>query len=324
MKALVYTEYGPPDVLQIKEVEKPLSEEDEALIRVHATTVNRTDCATIRAKPFFMRIVTGLLKPKKQIPGTAFAGEVTAVGNSVSSLQVGDKVFGFDDQGAGAHAQYTTIEADKVVTIPNKIPYAQAAASPEGVHYAYNFINKVDLKQGQHVLVNGATGAIGSSAVQLLKHFGAHVTAVCSTKYIELVKSLGADQVIDYTQEDFTKDNQKYDFVFDTVGKSSFFKCKHLLQPGGVYMSSDLGYMAQNLFLPLITPMVGSKKTIFPAPKDIGKTLRLLKNLMEHDQFKAVIDREYPLEQVIEAYKYVEKGYKTGNVVITVKHHDKP
>lgn len=324
MKALVYTEYGPPDVLQLKEVEKPLSEEDEALIRVHATTVNRTDCATIRAKPFFMRIVTGLLKPKMQIPGTAFAGEVTAVGNSVSSLQIGDKVFGFDDQGAEAHAQYLTIEADKVVTIPDKIPYERAAASPEGLHYAYNFINKVDLKQGQHVLVNGATGAIGSAAVQLLKHFDAHVTAVCATKYIELIKSLGADQVIDYTQEDFTKDNQKYDFVFDTVGKSSFFKCKHLLQPGGVYISSDLGYLAQNLFLPLMTSMVGSKKTIFPTPKDIGKTLRLLKNLMEQDQFKAVIDREYPLEQIIEAYKYVEKGYKTGNVVITVKHRDKP
>lgn len=190
MKGLVYTEYGPPDVLQLKEVEKPLSEEDEVLVNIHATTVNRTDCATIRAKPFFMRIVTGLLKPKKQILGTTFAGEVTAMGNSVSSLQVGDKVFGFDDQGAGAHAQYMTIEADKVVTIRDNIPHERAAASPKGVHYAYNFINKVDLKQGQHVLINGATDAVGSATVQLLKHFGAHVTAVYATKYIELVKSL--------------------------------------------------------------------------------------------------------------------------------------
>lgn len=204
--------------------------------------------------------------------------------------------------------------------------YEQAAASSEGAHYAYNFINKVDLKKGQSVLVNGATGAIGSAAVQLLKYFEANVTAVCATKNIELVKSLGASKVIDYTKEDFRNEGQKYDFVFDAVGKSSFLKCKHLLLPGGVYISSDLGYMAQNIFLPLITPIIkpaiGNKKTIFPTPTNIRRSLLLIKDLMEQDKYKAVIDRVFPLEQIVEAYKYVEKGQKIGNVVVTVNQDD--
>lgn len=220
-----------------------------------------------------------------------------------------------------------TISEDKSITIPKNITYEQAAASTEGAHYAYNFINKVDLKKGQKILVNGATGAIGSAAVQLLQYFDVNVTAVCDTKNIELVKSLGADKVIDYTKEDFTKDNQKYDFIFDTVGKSSFFKCKKLLQPGGVYISSDLGYMAQNIFLPLLTPiikpMLGNKKTIFPTPTDVRGSILLIKKLIEDGKFKAVIDRKFPLEQIVEAYRYVEKGEKTGNVVITVEHNSK-
>jgi NADPH:quinone reductase-like Zn-dependent oxidoreductase len=220
-----------------------------------------------------------------------------------------------------------TISEDKAITIPKNITYEQAAASTEGAHYAYNFIKKVNIKSGQKVLVNGATGAIGSAAVQLLKYFDVNVTAVCNTKNIELVKSLGADTlgadtVIDYTKEDFTKDDQKYDFVFDTVGKSSFFKCKQLLQPGGVYISSDLGYMSQNVFLPLITPIIkpiiGNKKTVFPIPTDIRGSILLIKKLIEEGKFKAVIDRKYPLEQIVEAYRYVEKGQKTGNVVITL------
>ena len=220
-----------------------------------------------------------------------------------------------------------TIKEDKVIIIPDNISYEQAAASSEGAHYAYNFINKVGLKKGQNVLVNGATGAIGSAAVQLLKYFNIDVPAVCATKNIELVKSLGANKVIDYTKEDFTKDDQKYNFVFDAVGKSLFFKCKQLLQPGGVYISSDLGYMAQNIFLPLITPiikpMIGNKKTVSPISTDIRRSILLIKKLIEQGKFKAVIDREFPLEQIVEAYKYVEKGQKTGNVVITVEHNDK-
>jgi len=327
MKAVLWTKYGPPDVLQLKELEKPTPSDNEVLIKVHATTVNRTDCATIRAKPFFMRLVTGLLKPKKQIPGTEFSGEIKAVGKNIISFKTGDKVFGFDDQGAGSHAQYMTITEDKALTIPDNITYEQAAASTEGAHYAYNFINKVDLKKGQNVLVNGATGAIGSAAVQLLRYYDVNVTAVCATKNIELVKALGASKVIDYTKEDFTKNEQKYNFVFDAVGKSSFFKCIKLLQPGGVYISSDLGYMAQNIFLPLMTPiiksMLGNKKTVFPVPTHIKRSLLLIKNLMEQGKFNSVIDGRFTLDQIIEAYKYVEKGHKTGNVVITVEHDSK-
>ena len=325
MKAIVYTEYGAPDVLKLKEVSKPVPADNEVLIKIVATTVNRTDCATIRAIPFFMRIATGLFKPKNQIPGTEFAGEMEAVGKSVSSLKAGDKVFGFDDQGAGTHAQYTSISEDKVMTIPDGTNYEQAAVSVEGAHYAYNFINKVNLIKGQKVLINGATGAIGSAAVQLLKYFEVNVTAVCATKNMELVRSLGADKVIDYTKQDFTKGDEKYNFVFDTVGKSSFFKCRKLLQTGGVYISSDLGYMAQNIFLPLITPiikpMIGNKKTIFPMPIDCKGSVLFVKKLIEEGKFKALIDRKYPLEQIVDAYKYVETGQKIGNVVITVEHN---
>jgi len=327
MKAIVYTKYGPPDVLQLKEVEKPAPKDNEVLIKIHATTVNRTDCATIRAIPFFARFITGLFKPKKQIPGTEFAGTIEAVGKNVSSFKVGEKVFGFDGSGLGSHAEYMTIGEDKALTtMPKSITYEQAAASSEGAHYAYNFIKKVSLKSGQKVLVNGATGAIGSAAVQFLEYFGVNVTAVCNTKNIELVKSLGADKVFDYTKEDFTKDEEKYNFVFDAVGKSSFFKCKPLLQSGGIYISSDLGYMAQNVFLPLITPiikpMIGNKKTVSPIPTDIRGSILLIKKLIEQGKFKAVIDRKYPLEQIVEAYRYVEKGQKTGNVVITVEHNN--
>lgn len=324
MKAIVYTKYGSPDVLQIREVDKPTPDDDELLIKVHATTVNRTDCATIRAKPFFMRIITGLFKPKKQIPGSEFAGEVEAVGKNVTSYKVWDKVFGFDDEGAMSQAQYLTITEDKLAIIPENISYEQATASSEGAHYAYNFINKVDLKKGQSVLVNGATGAIGSAAVQLLKNYDVNVTAVCATKNVELVKSLGPDKVIDYTTQDFTKDDQQYHYVFDTVGKSSFFKCWKLLKPGGVYISSDLGFLAQNMYLPFLTPFIkpflGGKKTAFPYPSDIKRTLLLIRKLIESGKFNAVVDRKYTLEHIIDAYKYVEKGHKTGNVVIMVEH----
>jgi len=327
VKAVVYTQYGSPDVLQLKEIEKPVPKNNEVLVKIHATTVNRTDCATIRAKPFFMRLVTGLFKPEKQTPGTEFSGQIESTGKSVSSLKAGDKVFGFDDQGSESQAQYLAIKEDKVMTMPENISYEQAAASSEGAHYAYNFINKVDLKKGQNVLVNGATGAIGSAAVQLLKYFDVNVTAVCSTKNIELVKSLGADKVIDYTKEDFTKEKQIYDYVFDAVGKSSFFESKQLLQPGGVYISSDLGYMAQNIFLPLLTsiikPLTGNRRSVFPTPVDIMGSLLLIKKLIEEEKFKAVIDRTYPLEQIVEAYRYVEKGQKTGNVVITLEQNNK-
>lgn len=323
MKAIVYTKYGLPDVLQLKEVSKPVPDDNEVLIKICATTVNRTDCATVRAIPFFMRLFTGIFGPKKQVPGTDFAGIIEAAGKNVTTFKVGDKVFGFDDQGSGSHAQYMTIREDKgLATMPGNVTFEQATASTEGTHYAYNFIKKVDLKAGQKVLVNGASGAIGSAAVQLLKYFDLQVIAVCSTKNVELVKSLGADRVIDYTTEDLTKDEERYSYVFDCVGKSSFAKCKRLLEPGGIYISSDLGYLAQNAFLPLVTPiirpLIGNKKTIFPVPTDIRGSILLIKRLIEEGKFKPVIDREYPLEQIAEAYRYVETGRKTGNVVINV------
>jgi NADPH:quinone reductase-like Zn-dependent oxidoreductase len=319
MKALVHTKYGSTDVLNLKEVEKPIIKDDQVLIRVHATTVNRTDCAILRAKPFFMRILTGLLRPKKRTLGTDFAGQIEAVGNHVESFKVGDKVFGFDDLGLGSHAQYITLAADKAFfTMPINSSYQQAAASIEGAHYALNFINKVDIKPKQKILVNGATGAIGCALVQLLHYLGVSVVAVCSTDNLKLVKSLGASTVIDYSKEDFTLHKDRYDFIFDAVGKSSFGKCKPLLKAKGAYISSELGPMAQNLFLPVITSIVGNKKVISPFPTNIKRTLRFMKKLIEQGRFNAVIDRKYPLEHIINAYKYVEQGYKTGNVVITM------
>lgn len=321
MKAAIYEEYGSPSVLQIKKVAKPTPNDTEVLIRVYATTVNRTDCAMLRAKPFIMRFFTGLLKPSKTILGTDFAGEIEAVGREVSSLKVRDKVFGFDDRGVNSHAQYMTRpENSAITTMPTNWTYQEAAACLEGAHYAYNFINKISLKSGQKVLVNGATGAIGSAAVQLLKYYGAYVTAVCNTKSIELLKSLGANKVIDYTKEDFTKSDEKYHYVFDAVGKSSFAKCKPLLASGGIYISSELGPMVQNPLLAIITPLTSSKKVIFPIPTDCKRSVLLIKKMIEEGKFKAVIDKTYILEDIALAYSYVEKGEKTGNVVITLEH----
>ena len=324
MKAIVYTKYGPPDVLQLKEVEKPTAKDNEVLIKIHATTVNRTDCAIRKAEPFISRFVTGLIRPKKTILGTEFAGEIEAVGKDVTSFKVGDKVFGFSGNDFGAHAEYMIMpEEGSLTTMPANMTYEEAAPSTEGAHYALSFIRKANMQSGQRVLINGATGAIGSAAVQLVKYFGADVTAVCNTKNVALVKSLGADKVLDYTKEDFTKDDQMYDAVFDAVGKSSFRRCKPLLKPGGIYISSELGYMAQNPILALVTPIIGNKKVMFPIPKHSDENIVLFKKLIEAGKFKGVIDRYYPLEEIIEAYKYVETGQKTGNVVITVEHNKK-
>ncbi|MBL7082674.1 MAG: NAD(P)-dependent alcohol dehydrogenase [Candidatus Aminicenantes bacterium] len=324
MKAIVYTKYGPPDVLQLKEVEKPTAKDNEVLIKIHATTVNRTDCALRKAEPFISRFVTGLIRPKKTILGTEFAGKIEAVGKDITSFKVGDKVFGFSGKDFGAHAEYMIMpEEGSLTTMPANMTYEEAAPSTEGAHYALSFIRKANLQSGQRVLINGATGAIGSAAVQLVKYFGADVTAVCNTKNVALVKSLGADKVLDYTKEDFTKDDQMYDAVFDAVGKSSFRRCKPLLKPGGIYISSELGYMAQNPILALVTPIIGNKKVMFPIPKHSDENIVLFKKLIEAGKFKGVIDRYYPLEEIIEAYKYVETGQKTGNVVITVEHNKK-
>ena len=321
MMASVHRRYGPPEVLQLKEVAKPMPKDNEVLVRVHAATVNRTDCATLRAIPFFMRLVTGLVKPKNKILGSEFAGEIVAIGNAVTSFKVGDRIFGLDDGGLSSHAQYLTISENAAIAIiPNDLTYAQAAASTEGGHYAYNFMNKVPTVKGRKVLVNGATGAIGSALVQLLKHFGAEITAVANTKNLELVCALGATHVIDYMKEDFTKEDQQYDFVFDAVGKSTFGKCRPLLPNGGVYISSELGPWWQNLFYALWTPRFSKKKVLFPYPEDAKESVLLIRELIEAGQFNSVIDRSYSLEHIQEAFRYVETSQKTGNVVINIEH----
>ena len=323
MEAAVRTQYGPAKaVLQLKILERPVPDTQQVLVKVYASSVNRTDCHNLDATPFFMRLVLGLFRPKKPIPGTSFAGKIVEVGRNISSYKPGDRVFGFDDEIAGSHAEYLAITDDKIAIMPDNIGYAQAAASPEGAHYALNFINKVGLKPGDKVMVYGASGAIGSAGVQLLKHSGVKVTAVCSTRHVDAVRSLGADRIIDYNKEDFTQEPERYRFVMDAVGKTSFFKCRKLLAPGGVFASSDLGFLAQNLYLPMLAPLLkllfGKRYTIFPMPVDIKRSLLLLRELMANDEFKPLIDREYPLKEIVAAYHYVAQGHKTGNVVIIV------
>jgi NADPH:quinone reductase-like Zn-dependent oxidoreductase len=319
MKAAVHTSYGPPDVVRIAEVEKPTAKDHEVLVKVHATTVNRTDCGFRAGKPFFVRFLTGLIRPKVTVLGYEFAGEVEAVGSGVTSFVVGDRVFGFTGSRFGAHAEYLAIAEDgSLATMPTNLTYEEAAASTEGSHYALSMIRKAKIRRGQDVLVHGATGAIGSAAIQLLKSLGAEVTAVCDTKNVELVRGLGADRVIDYTAEDFTRDTQTYDVVLDAVGKSSFGRCKRLLQPRGIYLSSDLGPLAQNPILALITPLFGGKRVMFPIPRDDQEMARYFKGLLESGEFRPVIDRRYRLDQIVEAYTYVETGQKIGNVVISV------
>jgi NADPH:quinone reductase-like Zn-dependent oxidoreductase len=246
---------------------------------------------------------------------------VEAVGSGVTSFEVGDKVFGYNEGPFGAHAEYLSVPEDgSLATMPANVTYQEAAASTEGSHYALSHIRAAKIHSGQDALVYGATGAIGSAAVQLLNSLGANVTAVCGTDHVELVRGLGASRVIDYTAEDFTKDEQKYDVVLDSVGKSSFSRCKRLLKPDGIYISSELGPLAQNPFLALIAPLHGGKKVMFPIPKHDQLMVGYLRELIESGKFKPVIDRTYPLDQIVEAYRYVETGQKTGSVVISLEH----
>jgi NADPH:quinone reductase-like Zn-dependent oxidoreductase len=241
------------------------------------------------------------------------------VGSDVTSFQVGDRVFGYSEGPFGAHAEYMTVAEDGLVaTIPDDMTYEEAAPGTEGSHYALSFIRTAKVEGGQDVMVYGATGAIGSAAVQILRSFGANVTAVCATEHLELVRGLGADRVVDYTAEDLTEDRQSYDVVLDAVGKSTFGRCKRLLRPKGKYLSSDLGPLSQNPILALITPIFGGRKVMFPIPREDPEMLSILKELIESGAFKPVIDRTYPLDQIVDAYRYVETGRKIGNVVISV------
>lgn len=317
MQAAFRDRYCNPAELEVREITRPEPRPTEILVRVHATTVNRTDCAVLTGKPFIMRFFVGLMRPKSPVPGTDFAGVVEAVGSSVTRFKTSDRVFGFNDQGLASQAEYMTIaETAAIAKIPDGVDFDRAAANLEAAHYAYNFLNTVNLSAGQQVLVNGATGGIGSAMLQFLKHYGMVVTAVCDTKNIALVRSLGATKVIDYLKEDFTQLPERFDFVFDAVGKSTFGKCKPLLKDGGIYISSELGPGGQNIFLPLITALFSRKKVKFPLPTDIPRSIHFISELLVSGEFKPVIEKSYPLERISEAYAYVNSGQKTGNVVI--------
>ncbi len=323
MKAAVHARFGPPEVVRVAEVDTPTITADEVLVKVHATTVNRTDCAYRAGKPFVARFAYGWRSPRVRILGCEFAGVVEAVGGDVTSFRIGDRVFGYNEGRFGAHAEYLAVRASGAIDVmPANWAYAAVAPGTEGAHYALGLIRKAKIRRGHDVLVNGATGGIGSAAVQLLKNVGATVTGVCDSGHLDLVKGLGADRVIDYTAQDFTTDENSYDVVIDAVGKSSFGRCRRLLRPGGIYVSTELGPRGQNPFLALVTPLLRGKKVLFPIPTQNQEMVRHLKELIASGEFTPVVDRSYPLDQIVEAYRYVETGQKIGNVVITVEAAD--
>ncbi len=317
MRAVVYDRYGPPDVLRLEDVERPVPDEDQVLVKIHATTVNRTDCGVRSAKPVITRFFTGLRRPKRKIPGMELAGEVEAVGAAVTEFEVGDHVFGV--KGFGAHAELTCIrESSPLARMPAGMTFEEAAAICDGASLALACLRRADPLKGRSILIYGASGSVGTSGVQLAKHFGADVTAVCNTKNVELVKSLGADEVVDYLQEDFTKNGKTYDVIFDAVGKHSFLRCRRSLKAGGIYIETDLGFLWHAPVLALLTRWIGDKRVALGIARYTKKDVLFLKELIEAGKYRAVIDRCYPLEDVVEATRYVETGQKTGNVVLTV------
>jgi len=337
MKAIVYTEYGPPDVLHLKEVEKPTPKDDEILIRIYATPVNygditARDFGNMSPRKFNMplplllptRLMFGFKKPRKRILGSEFAGEIEAVGKDVKRFRKGDQVFGYRGANFGAYAEYLCMPEDGSVAIkPANMTHEEAAAVPYGGIMALNLLSKANIQPGQKVLVNGASGGIGSAAVQLAKYYGAEVTGVCGTPRLEFVKSLGADKVIDYTQEDFTQSGETYDLIFDILGKSSFSRCKSSLKQNGRYLLAS--FKMRQLFQMLWTSIIGSlpgrqtgKKVICALSTESAEDLIFIKELIEAGKYISIIDRRYPLEQTAEAHRYVEAGHKKGNVVITI------
>ena len=324
MKAITYYKYGSADVLQLEEIAKPNPKSDEVLIKIYASTVNRTDCGFRNPEFQFIKLISGISTPKAKILGSEFAGVIEAIGDKVSRYKVGDKVFGISTYSFGTHAEYICKkETNSMALMPVNYSFDEAAAVCDGLMLAYANVRKIDFSTSKKILINGATGSIGISALQLCKYFGANVTAVANTQNIELIKSLGADKIFDYLKEDFTteqfnSDEDKYDVVFDAVGKSTFGKCKKLLKPKGVYFSTELGPYAQNIPLALFTPLFRGRHLKFPIPKDNYEDILFFKSIIEEGKFKAIIDRTYSLEEVPEAHRYVEKGEKTGNVVIRI------
>ncbi len=324
MKAAVCTKYGPPDVLKIEEVEKPVPKDNEVLIKVFATTVSSGDARTrsfdVPPLPWLpYRIISGIRGPRNKILGFTLAGEVEAVGKDVKKFKKGDQVFGSAGFGMGTHVEYKCLPEDGTLAAkPANMTYEEAAAVPFGAQTALHFLRKGDVRDGQKVLIYGASGAIGTFAVQLAKHLGAEVTGVCSTTNLEMVKSLGADKVIDYTKEDFTKNGETYDVIFDTVGKSPFSGSVKALNENGRYLRA-VHMTLSPLVRGIWTSMTSSKKVIGGVAGDRIEDLLFFKELIEAGELKAAIDRSYPLEQIVEAHSYVDKGHKKGNVVITIK-----
>ncbi len=324
MRVLVQSKYGPPKDLQIQRQDIPEIGEDEVLIKVKASSINRTDCAILSAKPLIMRLVYGLFKPRTKVSGTDYAGEVLSCGTKVTGIQRGDRVFGFSDMGLSSHASHLIIPKEQtIVAIPENTSFKEAVAIAEGFHYAYNTINKVPLDSNHKVLINGATGAIGIACLQLAKDLGAEITAVCNTKNIDLIRSLGANTIIDYEQEDFTQRIDQFDYIFDAVGKSSFFACKHLLKPNGVYISSELGPMLQHVWMSLLFPVTRlfrlwrRKGVKFPIPSKPKVSLLMASQMLEEGRLKGIYEREYPLEEYERAFNYVASGQKTGAVLFS-------
>ena len=318
MRAVVHDRYGPPAVLHLDEVERPTPGDDEVLVKIRATSVTRSDAHLRAGTPFVQRFMSGLRRPKRRILGHELSGEVVEVGSAVTEFEVGDRVFGalpYLALRTGSHAEFMAIpEGWPLARIPAGLTFEQAAGVADGAFCALNGMRPVDVA-GKDVLVYGASGSIGTAAVQLAKHFGAHVTAVCNGKNVELVRSLGADEVIDYERDDFTKNGNTYDVIFDAVGKESFRRCRGSLRPGGFYLPTD-GF--RNMFLWLLHKRFGDRKVVFEFPRYRKEDILLVAELLETGRYRPVIDRVYPLDDVVEATMYVETQQKTGNVVLTL------
>lgn len=317
MKAIIYTKYGTPEVLQIKEIDKPVPRENELLVRIYATAVNSGDVRLRKADPWAVRLFFGLTKPKINILGGFLSGEIEALGKNVTEFNIGDKVFGATGMGFGAYAEYKCLPQDGILAVkPNNISHQDAATICFGAITALFFLKKANIKSGQKVLVYGASGSVGTAAIQLAKYFGAEVTGVCSTSNLELVKSLGADKVIDYTKENFAENGEMYDVVFETVDKILFSDCIKSLKKQGTLIlgASGLSKMLKGAF----TSMTSKKKVLSGIISQKSEDVIFLKDLLEQGKYKPVVDRSYPLEQMIEAHKYVEQGHKKGNVAITI------
>ena len=320
MKAVVQDRYGPPEVLRIEEVEQPVPKDDEVLIRVRASTVTQTDTHARRADLFLWRLVFGLRRPRSRTLGVELAGEVVAVGSAVRQFKVGDEVFGHPSTLFGAHAEYVCLSERAALALkPAGMSFEEAAAVCDGASQALDTLRQADVREGRRLVIYGASGSLGSAAVQLAKHFGAHVTAVCGTDHVELVRSLGADEVVDYRQQDFTKNGQTYDAIIDAVGKYSFRRGRRSLKPGGIYVATDGGrFMVETIALLVMTRWVGSKRVRSGIGRRRKEDVLFLKELIEAGEFRAVVDRRYPMDQVVEAHRYVETWHKAGNVVLTI------